>query len=138
MNHNEQSKTNQKNAFNAEIEKTDIYQNRKNLHEFFKENHYMHQEFVNEFNQKVYKIYENSENSYSEIFIDVNMIIIEFIHHCYECKTFFISYNKLHDHICIKCKLLILSSSSTVSEKSKSMIIELKVKLKKLFEYSFR
>ena len=45
-------------------------------------------------------------------------------------KTFFISHNKLHDHIHIKCKLLILSSSSTVSENSKSMIIKSIIKLK--------
>ena len=42
MNHNEQSKTNQKNTFNTEMKKTDVYQDRKNLHEFFEKNYYIH------------------------------------------------------------------------------------------------
>src|SRR5947207_10321827 len=115
MNQNEQSKTNQSNTFNIEMKKINIYQDRKNLHEFFKKNHYIHQEFINESNHEIYKIYKNLKKSYSEIFIDVNMMIIEFIHHCHECKIFFVSHNKLHDHICTECKLLILLSSSTVS-----------------------
>src|SRR5436190_3364162 len=122
MNYNEQSKTNQENAFNVEIKKMNIYQDRKNLHEFFEENHYIHQEFINESNHEIYKIYKNSEKFYSEIFVDVNMIIVESTHHCHKCKTSFVSHNKLHDHICIKCKLLILSSSSTVFENSELMI----------------
>ena len=93
---------------------------------------------MNESNHEIYKIYKNSEKSYSEIFADVNMIITEFTHHCHECKTFFVSHNKLHDHICIKCKLLILSLSPTVSENSESTIIESRIKSKKLFRYSFR
>jgi len=138
MNHNEQSKTNQKNAFNAEIKKANIYQDKKNLHEFFKKNHYIHQEFINESSHEIYKIYKNSEESYSEIFADVNMMIIESTHHYHECKTFFVSHNKLHDHICTECKLLIQSLSSSVSENNKSMIIESMIKSKKLSEYSFR
>src|SRR5438034_6745385 len=138
MNCNEQSKTNQKNTFNTEIKKTDVYQNRKNLHEFFEKNHYIYQKFMNEFNHEIYKIYENFKKSYSEIFTDINMIIAEFTHHCHECKTSFISHNKLHDHIHIKCKSSVLSSSSTVSENSKPTIIKLRIKSKKLFRYSFR
>ena len=120
------------------MKKTDIYQNRKNLHEFFKKNHYIHQKFINEFNHEVYKIYKNFKKSYSEIFVDINMIITEFTHHCHKCKTFFVSHNKLHDHICIKCKLSVLLLSSTISENSKSTIIKSMMKLKKLFEYSFK
>jgi len=105
MNCNEQSKINQSNTFNAEMKKMNIYQNRKNLHEFFKENHYMHQEFVDEFSQRIYKVYENFKEFYSKFFTDVNMIIIESTYYCYECKTCFISHNKLHNHICIECKL---------------------------------
>ena len=137
-NHNEQSKTNQKNIFNTEKKKTNIYQDKENLHEFFKENHYIHQEFMNESSHEVYKVYKDFKESYSEIFADVNMTIAESTHYCHECKTFFVSHNKLHDHICTECKLLILSLSSTVSENSKSMIIKLKIKSKKLSEYSFR
>ena len=73
MNCNEQSKTNQKNTFNIEMKKTNIYQDRKNLHEFFKENYYIHQEFINEFDYEVYRIYKNFEKYYSEIFVDVNI-----------------------------------------------------------------
>ena len=115
-----------------------IYQNRKNLHEFFEENYYIYQEFINEFSHEIYKAYEDSEESYSEIFTDINMTIAESTHYCYECKASFISHNKLHDHICTECKLLILSPSSTVSENSKSMIIKSMIKSKKLSEYSFR
>ena len=136
--HNKQSKTNQKNTFNAEIKKMNVYQDKENLHEFFEENHYIHQEFMNESSHEVYKIYEDSEESYSEIFTDINMMIAESTHHCHKCKTSFVSHNKLHDHIHIKCKLLILSSSSTVSENSESTIIKSVIKSKKLSEYSFR
>ena len=93
---------------------------------------------MNESSHEIYRIYKNSEEFYLEIFADINMMIAESTHHCHECKTSFISYNKLHDHICIKCKSLILLSSSTVSENSKSTIIKLRVKLKKLLKYSFR
>ena len=97
----------------------------------------MHQEFVNEFNHEVYKVYENSEEFYSEIFTDINIMIIESTHYCHECKTCFISHNKLHNHIHIKCKSS-AQSDSTVSENSKSTIIKSVIKLKKLFEYSFK
>ena len=120
------------------MKKTDVYQDRENLHEFFKENHYIHQEFMNESSHEVYRVYKDFKESYSEIFADVNMIIAESTHHCHKCKTFFVSHNKLHDHIHIKYKSLILSLSSTVSENSKSTIIKSKVKSKKLSEYSFR
>ena len=93
---------------------------------------------MNESNQKVYKIYKNSEKLYSEIFDNINMIITESTHHCHECKISFIFHNKLHDHICIKYKLSIQSLSSSVSENSKSMIIKSKIKSKKLLKYSFR
>ena len=66
------------------------------------------------------------------------MIIIESTYHCHECKTFFVSHNKLHDYIHIKYKLSVLSSSSTVSENSESIIIKSKIKSKKLFKYSFK
>ena len=138
MNCNEQLKTNQSNAFNTEMKKMNIYQNKENLHEFFEEDHYMHQEFINESNHEVYRIYKNFEESYSEIFIDVNMIIIEFTYHYHECKTSFISHNKLHDHIHTECKLLVQSSSSSVFKNSKSIIIESVIKSKKLLKYSFR
>ena len=136
MNYNKQSKTNQKNTFNAEMKKTNIYQNRKNLHEFFKKNHYIYQEFMNESNHKIYRIYKDFEESYSEIFADVNMMITESIHH--DCKTSFISHNKLHDHIHIKCKSSVQSLSSTVLKNSKSIIIKLMIKSKKLLRYSFK
>src|SRR5436190_16762245 len=138
MNCNEQSKTNQRNTFNIEMKITNVYQDRKNLHEFFKKNHYIHQEFINKSNYKVYRIYKNLKKFYSEIFADINMIIAESTHYCHKCKTFFVSHNKLHDHIHIECKSLILSSSSTASENSESMIIELRIKSKKLFKYSFK
>ena len=138
MNQNEQSKTNQSNTFNIEMKKINIYQDRKNLHEFFKKNHYIHQEFINESDHEIYKIYKNFEEYYSEIFIDVNMMIAESTHYYYECKTSFVSHNKLHDHIHTECKLLIQSSSSDVLKNSKSIIIESVIKLKKLSEYSFR
>ncbi len=138
MNHNEQPKTNQKNTFNAEMKKTDIYQDRKNLHEFFEEDHYIHQESMNESSHEVYRVYKNFKESYSEIFTDINMMIAESTHYCHEYKTSFISHNKLHDHIHIKCKSLILSLSLTVSENSKPMIIKSRIKSKKLLRYSFR
>ena len=93
---------------------------------------------MNESSHEIYKIYKDFKKSYSKIFTDVNMIITESTYHCYKCKTSFVSHNKLHDHIHIKCKSSVLSSSSTVSENSKSMIIKSKIKLKKLSEYSFR
>src|SRR5204863_8937955 len=99
MNHNEQSKTNQKNTFNIEMKKINIYQDKENLHKFFKEDYYIYQESINEFNHEIYRIYKDSEKSYSEIFADVNMMIAESTHHCHECKIFFVSHNKLHDHI---------------------------------------
>src|SRR5947207_8957202 len=102
MNCNEQSKINQRNTFNTEMKKTDIYQDRKNLHEFFEKNHYIYQEFMNEFSHEIYRIYKNSEEFYSKIFADINMMIAESTYHCHECKTSFISHNKLHDHIHIK------------------------------------
>ena len=120
------------------MKKTDIYQDKKNLHEFFKKNHYIHQEFINEFNHEIYKIYKNSKESYLKIFADINIMIAKSTHYCHEYKTFFVSHNKLHDYICIKCKLLILSLSSTISENSKSTIIESIIKSKKLLEYSFK
>ena len=138
MNHNKQSKTNQSNTFNTEMKKTDIYQERENLHKFFKKNHYIHQKFINESDHKVYKIYKDSEKSYLETFININMMIIEFTHHCHKCKTFFVSHNKLHDHICIKCKSSVQSLSSSVFKNSKSTIIKSVIKSKKLSEYSFR
>src|SRR5204863_10150792 len=101
-------------------------QNRKNLHEFFEENYYIHQELMNESDHEIYKVYKNSEEFYSEIFADINMMIAESIHHYHECKTFFISHNKLHDHICTECKLSIQSSSSSVLKNSKSTIILIK------------
>ncbi len=115
-----------------------IYQDKKNLHEFFKEDHYIHQESMNESSHEVYKIYKNLKESYSKIFTDINMMIAESIHHCHKCKTSFVSHNKLHDHIHTEYKSLILSSSPTVSENSKSTIIKSRVKLKKLLKYSFR
>ena len=120
------------------MKKTNVYQNKKNLHEFFEENHYVHQESVDESSQKVYRVYKNFKEFYSEIFTDINMMIIESTHYCYKCKTFFISHNKLHDHIYTEYKLLIQSSSSSVLKNSKSTIIKSKVKSKKLSEYSFR
>ena len=69
------------------MKKTNIYQDRKNLHEFFKENYYIYQEFMNKSNHEIYKIYKDFEESYSEIFTDINMMIAEFIHHCHKCKT---------------------------------------------------
>src|SRR5438034_3725241 len=114
MNCNEQSKINQENTFNVQMKKTNVYQNKKNLHEFFKKNHYIHQEFMNESDHEIYKVYKNFEEFYSEIFIEINMIITESTHYCHKCKTFFISHNKLHDHICTECKLLIQSSNSSV------------------------
>ena len=138
MNHNEQLKTNQKNAFNTEMKKMNIYQDKKNLHEFFEKDHYIHQESMNESSHEIYRIYEDFKESYSEIFTDINMIIAESIHHCHECKIFFVSHNKLHDHIHTECKSLILSLSSTVSENSESMIIKSMIKSKKLLRYSFR
>src|SRR5207248_410488 len=121
-----------------EMKKTDIYQDRKNLHEFFEENHYIHQESINESSHEIYRIYKDFKESYSEIFADINMTIAESTHHCHECKTSFISHNKLHDHIHTECKLLIQSLSSTVFENSESTIIKSRVKSKKLSEYSFR
>ena len=47
------------------MKKTDIYQDRKNLYKFFKKNHYIHQEFMNKSDYKVYKIYKNFEKHYS-------------------------------------------------------------------------
>ena len=138
MNCNEQLKTNQENTFNAQMKKTDIYQDRKNLHEFFEEDHYIHQESINESDHEVYKIYEDFKESYSEIFTDINMMIAKSTHHCHECKTSFVSHNKLHDHICTECKLLIQSLSSSVLKNSKSMIIKSVIKSKKLSRYSFR
>ena len=120
------------------MKKTNIYQDRKNLHEFFKKDHYIHQEFMNEFSYEVYRIYEDSEESYSEIFADINMTIAESIHHCHECKTSFISHNKLHDHIHTECKLSVQSSSSSVFKNSKLIIIESVIKSKKLLRYSFK
>src|SRR5436190_2333393 len=120
------------------MKKTDIYQDRKNLYKFFKKNHYIHQEFMNKSDYKVYKIYKNFEKHYSEIFTDINIMIAEFIHYYHECKTSFISHNKLHDYIHIKCKLLIQSLSLSVFENSKLIIIKSVIKSKKLSEYSFR
>src|SRR5436190_1507329 len=93
-----------------------------------KKNYYIHQESINESSHEIYKVYKNFKESYSEIFADINMIITEFTHHCHECKTSFVSHNKLHDHIHTECKSSVLSLSSTISENSKSMIIELRVK----------
>ena len=50
------------------MKKTDIYQDKENLHEFFKEDHYIYQEFMNEFNHEIYRIYKDSEESYLKIF----------------------------------------------------------------------
>ena len=119
------------------MKKTNIYQDKKNLHEFFKENHYVHQKFVNESSQKVYKVYENFKESYSEIFTDINMIIIESTYYYYECKTCFIFNNKLHNHIHTECKSL-AQSDSAVLKNSKSTIIKSVIKSKKLFKYSFK
>ena len=120
------------------MKKTDIYQNKKNLHEFFKENHYIHQKFMNESDHEIYKIYKNFKKFYSKIFADINMMIAESTYHYHEYKTSFISHNKLHDHICTECKLSVLSLSLTVFENSESIIIELMIKSKKLSEYSFK
>ena len=98
----------------------------------------IYQEFINKSDHEIYKIYKDSEKSYLEIFIDINMMIIESTHYCHKCKIFFISHNKLHDHIYTECKLLIQSLSSSVLKNSESMIIKSVIKSKKLLEYSFR
>ena len=66
------------------------------------------------------------------------MIITELTHHYHECKTSFISHNKLHDHIYTECKSSVQSSSSSVFKNSKSTIIKSVIKSKKLFKYSFK
>ena len=81
---------------------------------------------------------KKSTEFYSEIFADINMTIAEFTYYCYKCKIFFISHNKLHDHIHIKCKLSVQSLNSAVFKNNKLIIIKSIIKSKKLSEYSFK
>ena len=120
------------------MKKANVYKDRENLHEFFKEDHYIHQEFVKEPNHEAYKAHKDIKESYPETFTNINMIVAESTHHYHKYKTSFASYNKLHNYIQIKCNLPALLSRLAILKDDKSIIIELVIKSKELSRYSFR